>query len=108
MEPSCASRAKRAKRARESCPSLPFSVLEDASYPSLGGCRGLLSADGHEAVVALIESRSREVGLAGVCCRSMEFELTQFSDTTSYSRTTSAVLAADPSAVLVSGKRSHL
>ncbi|CAK9115512.1 unnamed protein product [Durusdinium trenchii] len=59
-------------------------------------------------VVALIESRSREVGLAGVCCRSMEFELTQFSDTTSYSRTTSAVLAADPSAVLVSGKRSHL
>jgi len=32
----------------------------------------------------------------------MEFELTQFSDTASYSRTISAVLAADPSAVLVS------
>lgn len=53
------------------------------------------------AVVALIESRSREVGLAGVT-GSMEFELTQFSDTASYSRTISAVLAADPSAVLVS------
>eukprot|EP00434_Breviolum_minutum_P015322 symbB.v1.2.013504.t1/scaffold959.1/size148843/13 len=55
----------------------------------------------HSYVVALIESRSREVGLAGVT-RSMEFELTQFSDTASYSRTISAVLAADPSAVLVS------
>lgn len=54
------------------------------------------------AVVALIESRSREVGLAGVHRRSMDFELTQFSDSASYSRTISAVLAADPSAVLVS------
>lgn len=54
-----------------------------------------------ESVVALIESRSREVGLAGVHCRSMDFELTQFSDTASYSRTISAVLAADAAVVLL-------
>ncbi|CAJ1373173.1 unnamed protein product [Effrenium voratum] len=54
------------------------------------------------SVVALIESRSREIGLAGVHCRSMEFEVTQFSDSACYSRTISAVLAAEPADVLVS------
>lgn len=54
------------------------------------------------AVCALIESRAREVGICALHRRSMEFELTQFSDRGNYSRTIAAVLALEPTAVVVS------
>ncbi|CAE7193169.1 MSH4 [Symbiodinium natans] len=55
-----------------------------------------------ESVVALIESRAREIGLAAVHRRSMQFEITQFSDTASYNRVVSHCLFQDPARVLVS------
>ncbi|CAK0814171.1 unnamed protein product [Prorocentrum cordatum] len=54
------------------------------------------------AVCAVIESRAREVGLAFMHRRSMEFEIAQFCDNGSYSRTTAAVLALEPLAVVAS------
>lgn len=53
-------------------------------------------------VCALIESRAREVGLAAVQWRSMEFEVMQFNDSSDYSRTVAAVLALEPAAVVLS------
>eukprot|EP00928_Gymnodinium_smaydae_P069601 TRINITY_DN5318_c0_g1_i1.p1 TRINITY_DN5318_c0_g1~~TRINITY_DN5318_c0_g1_i1.p1 ORF type:complete len:901 (+),score=153.92 TRINITY_DN5318_c0_g1_i1:107-2809(+) len=63
---------------------------------------GALGNESAGSMCALIESRAREVGLASVHQRSMEFQLTQFSDCGNYSRTLSAVLALEPSVVVVS------
>eukprot|EP00929_Paragymnodinium_shiwhaense_P049472 TRINITY_DN24953_c0_g3_i2.p1 TRINITY_DN24953_c0_g3~~TRINITY_DN24953_c0_g3_i2.p1 ORF type:complete len:970 (-),score=195.95 TRINITY_DN24953_c0_g3_i2:81-2990(-) len=53
-------------------------------------------------VCALIESRAREVGLAAIHRRSLEFDLTQFNDCGSYSRACAGILAAEPSVVVLS------
>eukprot|EP00927_Polykrikos_kofoidii_P046757 TRINITY_DN40896_c0_g1_i1.p1 TRINITY_DN40896_c0_g1~~TRINITY_DN40896_c0_g1_i1.p1 ORF type:complete len:1088 (-),score=162.31 TRINITY_DN40896_c0_g1_i1:310-3507(-) len=53
-------------------------------------------------VCAIIESRAREVGLASMHRRSMEFELTQFSDSNTYARACAALLALEPSSVVMS------
>eukprot|EP00439_Symbiodinium_sp_Y106_P069566 s4395_g11.t9 len=55
-----------------------------------------------DSVVALIESRAREIGFAAIHRRSMEFHITQFSDTASYNRALSQCLAVEPACVLVS------
>ncbi|CAE7283577.1 MSH4 [Symbiodinium necroappetens] len=55
-----------------------------------------------DSVVALIESRAREIGFAAIHRRSMEFQITQFSDTASYNRALSQCLALEPACVLVS------
>ncbi|CAE7029934.1 MSH4 [Symbiodinium sp. CCMP2592] len=55
-----------------------------------------------DSVVALIESRAREIGFAAIHRRSMEFHITQFSDTASYNRALSQCLVLEPACVLVS------
>jgi len=54
------------------------------------------------AVCALIESRTQDIGIAAIHHRSMEIELTQFSDRSDYSRTEASVLALHPVALVVS------
>mmetsp|Transcript_99406 Transcript_99406/g.207078 ORF Transcript_99406/g.207078 Transcript_99406/m.207078 type:complete len:887 (-) Transcript_99406:315-2975(-) len=95
---SATNRGSSSLRSRTEASSSAFAT--ETSGTDLDG--GADDTGGSGGICAIIESRSREVGIAALDRRSMEFELAQFCDRDSYSRTVTALIGIQPAVVLVS------